>query len=684
MAFKICQNSFSKGILSPSLQGRVDLAQYSNGLKKLNNGIILQEGCVINRSGLEYVGKCKYPDKKTRLIPFIFGLDENYIIEFGDKYLRFIKDGGYLLGDDGQILELTSPYTEDELGEIDYVQQLNTMTLVHKNHKIQELTRTTSNWQIKEITIAPSINPPTNLTISYQGDIKVNTKTYNYVVCSVHKKTNEESHRSAVVSVVAHKEAYWTTSEYVTLNWNGVADAVEYNIYKSVNGIFGYVGTSSTTSFVDDNIDPDLTTTAPIYVNPFENENPSCVSIFQQRKVYASSSLSPQTIWASQSGCDNNFNISRPLLAINSIEMTMCDNVASKIQYLLPFDDLIALTTNSEWAINGSDGVFSANPAPVANLQSYYGSAKIKPVVSGSMVIFVQSGGNIVRDLGYNYLSDSYDGEELSLFASHLFEDKKIVSMAYAKEPYRILWCVMDDGTLCALTYNPTQKIACWHTHSTKGKFEDVCTIRENNTDICYFVVKRTINGEDVKYIERFKQRSYKSVEDSFLLDCAIKTEFDNKVSHISGLNHLKGEKVMVLADCGVVENVLVNENGEINLPYAAKNVLVGLPFEFELETLNIEGENTFGLKKIVNSIDVKILNSREDFFIKNDDNSLAQNYRSLDSINNSAKLFTKTVKFTPLSESSEEKSIKIVQKYPLPLNIIAINCSMTLEDNNG
>ena len=85
MAFKICQNSFSKGILSPSLQGRVDLAQYSNGLKKLNNGIILQEGCVVNRSGLEYVGKCKYPDKKTRLIPFIFGLDENYIIENSPK-----------------------------------------------------------------------------------------------------------------------------------------------------------------------------------------------------------------------------------------------------------------------------------------------------------------------------------------------------------------------------------------------------------------------------------------------------------------------------------------------------------------------------------------------------------------------------------------------------------------------
>ena len=58
------------------------------------------------------------------------------------------------------------------------------------------------------------------------------------------------------------------------------------------------------------------------------------------------------------------------------------------------------------------------------------------------MVLFVQSGGNILRDLGYSYLSDSYDGEELTLFAGHLFDGKQIVDIAYSKEPYRIIWCV--------------------------------------------------------------------------------------------------------------------------------------------------------------------------------------------------------------------------------------------------
>ena len=115
MSIRVSQNSFSKGVLSPSLQGRIDLNQYSLGLKKLENGIVLQEGCVINRAGLEYIGSVKYPDKKVRLFPFVFNQDENYILEFGDKYIRFINKGGYILDDENQIYEIETPYLEKEL-----------------------------------------------------------------------------------------------------------------------------------------------------------------------------------------------------------------------------------------------------------------------------------------------------------------------------------------------------------------------------------------------------------------------------------------------------------------------------------------------------------------------------------------------------------------------------------------
>ena len=682
MSIRIGQNSFSKGIISPALQGRIDLEQYSLGLKKLNNGIVLQEGCVVNRPGLEFIEEVKYSDKKTRLVSFVFNFNQNYILELGDKYIRIIKNGAYILDENGNILELSTPYLEEDLFEIDYVQQADVMTFVHKNYKPSELSRFDINkWQFSEINFKASILPPSNLKATYKGSTESNTTTYSYVVCSVDQDTNEESTRSKAVAVLGHLEAYWTTSEYITISWDAVSNAQEYNIYRAVNGIYGYVGTTNTTSFKDNNIEPDLDSCAPIFVNPFENQNPSCVCYYQQRKVYASSDLSPQTLWASQSATNDNFNISRPLNATDSISMSIYDNCANIIQHLIPFDDLIVMTTSSEWCANGADGVFCANPAPVAKIQSYYGYSKVKPVISGSMVLFVQSGGNIVRDLGYSYLSDSYDGEELTLFATHLFEGKQIVDMAYAKEPYRILWCVLNDGTLAALTYNQKQKISAWHTHSTKGKFESVSVIRENNEDIAYFVINREINGVSKRYIERFKTRIVKDLSNAFFLDSALYNEFDNKVSKISGLNHLKCEKVNALLDYGVVENLQVDENGVVELPYEASKILIGLPYEFEFETLNFENEASLGIKKVINKVEVKVLNSREDFFIQNDDDTLFQNARSHESINYPEKLFTKDVEFSLLSNPKMQASVKIIQKYPLPINILSVMATISLQE---
>ena len=361
--------------------------------------------------------------------------------------------------------------------------------------------------------------------------------------------------------------------------------------------------------------------------------------------------------------------------------MSIYDNVANNIQHLIPFDDLIVITSNAEWCVNGADNVFCANPAPVAKLQSFYGSSKVKPIISGSMVLFVQTGGSIVRDLGYNYLSDSYDGEELSLLASNIFEGKKIVDMAYSKQPHRILWCVMDDGTINALTYNPKQKISAWHTHSTQGSFESICVIEENNEDIAYFVVKRNIDGVDKRYIERFRSRSIKNLEEGFFLDCALYKEFNSKVSTISGLEHLKNMNVNVLLDLGVVENLKMGGDGTLTLPYPAKKVLVGLPYTFELETLNLEADGTLGLSKIINKVEVKILNSREDFFIANSNGELNQNSRSHESVNYPNKLFNTDVEFCPLDTPQKQKSIKLVQKYPLPLNIISISATISLSE---
>lgn len=680
---RISQVSFSRGEFCPPLYMRTDLEQYSIGLKTLKNGFVHQEGCVSNRFGLEYVGQVKDSSKKVRLIPFTFNSEQTYIIEAGDKYFRFIQDGGYILDSNDEIYEIATPYAAEDLQYLKFAQSADVLTITHLNYAPKELVRYDhDNWVLSSILFEPSITPPTNVTASWSGGTGSNMRTYTYLVTAVDEDTLEESARSNEVSVSGHREAYWTTSEYITINWTAVSGATEYNIYRSVNGIFGYVGTSKTNSFTDDNIEPDLKETAPIQKNPFANDNnPSCCAYYQQRKIYANTVNNPQTLYASQTATSNNFNCSRPLIATDAVDVPLADREVNEIRHLIPFKDLIALTSNSEYKINGADGKFEANPMPVATIQSSYGSSHVQPVVSGSMVIFVEAGGGVIRELGYDYLSDSYDGDELSLYASHLFEGKEIIYIAYAKAPYRIVFVVFDDGSLATLTYNKKQKLCGWGRQETQGTFESVAVIREGKEDIAYFVIKRNINGQDVKYVERTKSRIVKNAKTAFLVDCGLSAHFNSPVVNVSGLDHLANTNVIALADGGVITDLKVSADGKITLPKETTDLVVGLPYEFEFETLGVEGENTHGLLKQINTVTVNILNSREDFFIVGNMGNEMQLARSIESVNDSGYLYSGKKDATPLNTPTDRASIHLKQKYPLPLTISAVSAIVNTED---
>lgn len=674
---RVTQKSFTGGELTPALYARNDLSKYAVGAKLIRNGIIHQEGAVSNRAGLEFIGEVKDSSKTTRLIPFAFNTEQTYIIEAGNKYFRFIMDGGYIVNPStSKIVEITTPYTTDELAMLKFAQSADVLTICHVNHPQAELSRSSHyDWTLKDINFKPSLSAPTNVTATWTGKTE-NPRDYEYLVTAVDDNA-EESVRSNIVKVTGRYESNWAVGEYMTITWTAVENAVEYNVYRSVNGIFGYVGTAQTTSFTDDKIEPDLSSTAPIEKNPFENENyPSCVNYYQQRKIYANTKNNPQTLYTSQIGTSENFNVSRPLVASDAITLTIAEKEVNEIRHIVALNDLILLTSGAEWKISGSDGTFSASPAPSASPQSFYGSSNVPPVISGNMVLYVQAGGSILRDLGYTYVSDSYDGSELTIFANHLFEGKQILEMAYAKEPFRILWCVMSDGSINALTYNPKQEIAGWHRHDTDGKFESVATVREGFEDVAYFVIKREINGKTKRYVERMATRIIDKTTDSIFLDSALKYE-GKPVDELSGLEHLEGKTVYVNADGGVEEHIV--KNGKITLNNDASIISVGLPYSFELETLDIEGENTDGLLKLINRVAVKINKSREDFLFVSDDDTEIIQPRSIESINDSTKLITTIVDTGNYSIASSEANIHLKQNKPLPLQILSITAEVNI-----
>lgn len=691
----ITQYSFASGEISPDAYARTDVNKYSISLSKLKNGFVRTTGGISNRPGLEFVAEVKDSSKRVRLFPFKFNQEQQYVIEAGEGYFRYIQNGGQLVDDDGNLVETESPFKENELFKLNYGQTADVLSFCSRGVRLpQELARhSNTDWQIKDMNVAPTISEPKNIRASHGGAIYSSTTTLSYKVTALRVDNYEESIPSAASpNVTASILGGWQAGEYVTISWDPVEDAAEYYIYKQMNGVYQYIGTSETTSFKDTGIEPDASCCIPIFKNPFDSSDsgnfPGTVGYFQNRCIFGNTPNNPNAISASQTGLFHNYNIQRPLVATNAVTIALNDKEINEIKHIVGMSDLIVFTSDSEWKVNGSDGIFQATPAPLAVKQTNYGCSDLMPIVAGSMILFCQAGGNIVRDLGYTVLSESYDGKELSYLANHLFEGKQIVSWDYSKEPYRILWCVMSDGTLNALTYNKEQEILGWHRHETDGLFESVIVLREWFEDVPYFVIKRNINGEEKRYIERMKSRIVDNAKDGFFVDCGLKQEFETPVHTVSGLDYLEGKNVVVLADGNVIEGLKV-KNGSVNLgtyngiDITAKKIVIGLPYEFELKTLNVEGEQTQGSYKNIEWYSVKVDKTREGFqIVGNDGIEQSLDFRSIKSINDPGYLKSGDIKCIPTGNPDTEVFIHIKQKQPLPITILSVTCAVEVTED--
>jgi len=305
-----------------------------------------------------------------------------------------------------------------------------------------------------------------------------------------------------------------------TISWTEVSDAESYNIYRRDNGLYGFVGKSETTSFTDDNIDPDTTDTPPKAKNPFLGtyNYPGTSGYFQQRRLFGNSTNNRQRIWMTQTGNFYNFATSSPARDDDAITATIAALRVNEIRHFIPLTDLIVITSGGEWIITGVDDVITPSGIQITP-QSYYGAEVLKPLVAGDIAIFLQPG-NTVRDLGYKFETDAYAGNDISILARHLFNDYTLASWDFAPAPYSLIWCIRNDGVALAQTYLREQEIFAWSTHTTKGDFKDVASVKEDDKDAVYFIVERTIGSRTVKYIERMHERDFDDdIQDAFFVD---------------------------------------------------------------------------------------------------------------------------------------------------------------------
>lgn len=326
------------------------------------------------------------------------------------------------------------------------------------------------------------------------------------------------------------------------------------------------------------------------------NGYPQTVCFFQDRLCFGGNTKEPYKIWMSRSGDYGNFGVEKADGSVTDDSAVAAAFVSRKqfqILHLVPSTDLLVMSEGNEWIVSGSEVVTPKNITP--KMQTTHGSSKVDPQMIGGRLIYVQGRGSVVRDMGYSFETDSYGGTDLTLLAKHLIRNADIVDVTYQQNPDSICYFVMQDGTINCLAYIREQEVYAWSHLETAGEVESIEIVGEGDNDAIYAVVKRTINGEVVRNIERFADLIESSDPDDYvMLDSAIVLTSDGGTDTFNA-SHLAGMTVEVVGDGRMFKNIVVGTDGVLTLPAKVQHAVIGLPYSMKIELPNVEIKNSDG-----------------------------------------------------------------------------------------
>lgn len=278
----------------------------------------------------------------------------------------------------------------------------------------------------------------------------------------------------------------------------------------------------------------------------------------------------------------------------DAYEYTIGSTQAQRTRWMVSAKSLLLGMLAQESTVRGvTDGPISPGTPPNIVADTAFGSDfSCAAVRVGKAALFPQRGGRVIRELAYTFESDGFVATDLSIVAEHLFRSN-VLQLARMTTPQSLIFAVRADGVLLACTYERPENVVAWTRLVTgpgqdleDGMFESVCVIPNNcgTGDEVWVAVRRWINGVQKRYIEVF--------DGSILVDSGLVYSGD-PVDVLSGLSHLTGEVVQVVAD-GVFSTALV-AGGSITLDAPASTIMVGLGYTTRIKTLRSEVETAEG-----------------------------------------------------------------------------------------
>lgn len=610
--------SFAGGELSPLLGGRTDLGRYFVSCAVMENFIALPQGPALRRPGTVFVGHSRQDRSlRVRLVPFVFGANDAYVLELTDQRLRVWRQRGEVLAGD-QPYELATPWREEHLAGLQWAQSGDVLIVTHPNLAPQKLARYAhDDWRVSPLQTLDGPYAPAGA-----AGIRV---TPSELRGSVSLVADSDIFHSAMVGQPFRLQRQWIENETTQTGWRWLRITAVTDARHATGDVQG-----------EDlkNLDASDQWREPAWSDA--RGWPRALCYHEQRLFFAGSTAQPQSLWASRSGLYEDFGVSDEVADDDALSYTIAANQVNAILWLRSATTLLAGTSAGEWAIAGSTASEALTPTSVAvRQQSSHGSAPVAPVQIGKSVLFVQRGGVKLRELSFSFQEDGYVAPDLTVQAEHVLRPGGVAEMAWQAAPHAVLWLCLNPnpgtqeggGELVGLTYEKDQQVYGFHRHPTGPpdarlgpiggsgnlhRVESLCVIPtpDGTDDDLWLVVRRPLGSQGFRRCIEIVRGDGERVE----VDCALHARFDAAVSEVAGLEHLDGESVRITADGGT-EPVQIVRNGRVSLGLPARQVAVGLPYVSRLVTQRIEAGaadgTAQGRRKLVGKLRARFLGSR-------------------------------------------------------------------------
>ncbi len=530
MSVTLTKTNFTAGELSLDMLGRGDLSAYANGARRLRNVVIAPVGGVSRRPGLRHVDVARGPG---RLIAFEFNTEQTYLLVVTDGYVTIYADGAKVAG-------FAAPWTAAQVPQLRWSQTADTLLVVHPDVAPRKITRTShADWTIEGW--------------SYHAkDGVIHQPTHKFAADPVTMAASAVSgtvtlSASAPVFVAGHVGGRFRLQQK-EVEITAVASATQ----ATARVVQTLVGTAATTDWEEQ---------AFSAVRGW----PVSVCFHQDRLVIGGARDLPNRLWMSQSSDLFNFDLGDGK-DDEAIEFALLSDQVNAIRAVFSGRHLQVFTSGAEWMVSGDP----LTPSSIQlTRQTRIGSPvdrQVPPRDVDGATLFVSRSGTDLREFLYADVEQAYQSTDLAMLAKHLMVAP--VDQDYDQRR-RLFHVVMADGTLGTVTIYRTEKVTAWTGHATDGAFRSVAVVE----------------GEVYVLVERAGGMMIERFDDQLALDAAMTGSAAAPKARWSGLEHLEGQEVRILADGGALETAVVVDGG-VTLREPASEVQIGRGYTHEIEPL--------------------------------------------------------------------------------------------------